>query len=92
MPFWLTVFLAVLFMAHWIAFMRLAIIRGQLYYWLLSLLFLLLTSSFTLRLINPDLSLFGQPVHLLLRYSAWTITAVTIPILVLKLKRGKSKN
>jgi len=72
--------------------MRLAIIRGQLYYWLLSLLFLLLTASFTLRLINPDLSLSGQPVHLLLRYSAWTITAVTIPMLVLKLKRRKSKN
>jgi len=72
--------------------MRLAIIRGQLYYWLLSLLFLLLTLSFTLRLINPDLSLFGQAVHLLLRYSAWTITAVTIPMLVLKLKRRKSEN
>jgi hypothetical protein len=92
MPSWLIVFLAVLFMAHWIAFMRLAIIRGQLYYWLLSLLFFLLTSSFTLRLINTDLSLIGQPLHLLLRYSAWAITAVTIPMLVLKFRRGKSKN
>ena len=85
-------FLAVLFMAHWIAFTRLAIIRGQLYYWLLSLLFFLLTSSFTLRLINPDLTLSGQPLHLLLRYSAWIVAAVTIPMLVLKLRRGKSKN
>ena len=92
MPFWLIVFLVVLFMLHWIAFMRLAIIRGQRYYWLLSLLFFLLTSSFTLRLINPDLSLIGHPVHLLLRYSAWVITAVTIPMLILKLKRSKSGN
>jgi len=92
MPFWLIVFLAVLFMLHWIAFMRLAIIRRQRYYWLLSLLFFLLTASFTLRLINPDLLLSGQPVHLLLRYSAWAITAVTVPMLVLKLRRGKSRD
>ena len=57
------------------------------YYWLLSLLFLLLTSSFTLKALNPELELAGQPVHLLTRFLAWVLTAVTIPILIIRLRK-----
>jgi len=91
MPFWLNIFLIFLFMFHWIAFTRLAMLRGQAYYWLLSLLFFLLTLSFSLRLLNPTLELAGQPLHLLLRYTAWALTGVTIPLLIMRLWRRRSR-
>ena len=90
MPNWLIIFLALLFLAHWIAFTRLAVIRGQLYYWLLSLLFLLLTSSFTIRLLLPDFDIMGQPLHLLFRYTAWALGAVTIPMMILRLRKRRA--
>ena len=91
MPIWMNIFLAFLFLVHWVAFTRLAMLRGQLYFWLLSLLFFLLTLSFSLRLLNPTLELVGQPLHLLLRYVAWALTGVTIPILIMRLRQRLSQ-
>lgn len=91
MPLWLNIFLVFLFLIHWLAFTRLAVLRGQLYYWLLSLLFFMLTLSFSLRYLNPTLELAGQPLHLLLRYMAWVLTGVTIPILIMRLRRRPSR-
>jgi len=91
MPLWLNIFLVILFLVHWIAFTRLAMLRGQVYFWLLSLLFFLLTMSFSLRLLHPTLELAGQPLHLLLRYVAWALTGVTIPILIVRLRQRMSK-
>jgi len=91
MPLWLNIFLAFLFLIHWIAFTRLAVLRGQPYYWLLSLLFFMLTLSFSLRLLSPTLELAGHPLHLLLRYMAWALTGVTIPLLIMKLRRRQSR-
>jgi hypothetical protein len=90
MPDGLILFLAFLFLAHWIAFTRLAVIRGQLYYWLLSLLFLLLTTSFTLRILMPDFELMGQPLHLLFRYTAWALAAVTIPMMIFRVRKRRA--
>ncbi|MFT5350265.1 MAG: hypothetical protein ACI9MF_001081 [Gammaproteobacteria bacterium] len=87
MVFWLNISLALLFLVHWVVFTRLALLRQQLYYWLLCLLFLLLTLSFTLKALNPGLELAGWPVHLLMRYMAWMLAGVTIPLLIIRLKR-----
>ena len=91
MPIWLNVFLIFLFLIHWLAFTRLAVLRGQRYHWLLSILFLLLTLSFSLRLLQPTLELAGQPLHLLLRYMTWALTAVTVPLLLMRLWRRRPK-
>lgn len=90
MPDWLIIFLVFLFFAHWLAFTRLAVVRGLLYYWLLSALFLLLTSSFLARLLAPGWDVAGIPLHLLLRYGAWALAAVTIPMLIARLLRRRS--
>jgi hypothetical protein len=91
MPFWLNVFLVILFLIHWIAFTRLAMLRSLVYFWLLSLLFFLLTMSFSLRLLYPNIEVAGQPLHLLLRYGAWALTGVTIPILIVRLRQRLTK-
>ena len=90
MPAWLNVSLAVLFLVHWLAFTALALRRKQAYYWLLSVLFLLLTSSFALRVLNPTLELAGQPLHQLTRYMAWALAAVTIPMLIIRMRTRRA--
>jgi hypothetical protein len=90
MPNWLIIFLAFLFLVHWIAFTRLAVIHRQLYYWLLSLLFLLLTSSFTTRLLLPGLEIMGKEVYLLLRYTAWALAVVTIPMMIYRIRKRRA--
>ncbi len=82
MPDWLPPILTLLFTAHLVAFLRLAIRRGGAYYWLVVSLFMALTGSFALRWLVPDLALGVTPAHLLLRYVAWSIALITIPMLV----------
>lgn len=89
MPQWLIALLALLFLAHLLAFTILALRRGGGYYWLLAALFLSLTASFTLRLLFPSWQVGGQAVHVMLRYLAWAMSAVTVPILITRLVKRK---
>jgi hypothetical protein len=82
MPQWIFAGLALLFFAHLLVFSNLALRRGDAYYWLLTVMFLALTGSFTLRLLVPDWQVGGQEAHVLLRYLSWAIAAVTLPMLI----------
>ncbi len=87
MPDWLVIALALLFFAHFVAFARLAVLRGGAYYWLVTSLFAALTASFAVRLLAPAWTLGGVALHLWLRYTAWAVAVVTIPMLVTRIRR-----
>ncbi len=91
MPQWLIALLALLFLVHLLAFARLTLRRGGGYYWLLTVLFLALTASFTVRLFFPGWQVGGHALHAMLRYLAWGLAAVTLPMLIARLLRRKKK-
>lgn len=85
MPDWLVIALALLFLAHLLAFARLAVRRGGAYYWMVTALFAALTASFAVRLLAPDHVVGGMATHLWLRYAAWAVAAVTLPWLIARI-------
>ena len=89
MPDWLVAMLALTFLVHWVVFARLATICGGHYYWLVSSVFLVLTASFSLRLFAPGLQLATLPLYLVLRYLAWALAAITLPMLVVRIWNRK---
>jgi hypothetical protein len=82
MPIWLVWFLLVIFVAHLIAFARLAYLHRNLRYALVTLTFVLLVASFSLRLGAPEWMIGQTPVHWLLRYLAWATAVITISWLI----------
>jgi hypothetical protein len=86
---WIVATLAVIFLIHLVVFARLAIIRGERYYWLVSSVFLVLTASFSLRVFAPGIELAAFPLHLSLRYLAWALAAVTLPMLAWRLRKRR---
>lgn len=91
MPQWFIALLALLFLVHLLVFARLVVRRGGAYYFLLTILFLALTASFTVRLMAPGWQLGGQAVHMVLRYLSWALAAVTVPMLIARLWGGRKK-
>ena len=85
MPDWLVIALTLLFFAHFAAFARLAVRRGGAYYLLVTALFAALTASFAVRFLAPAWSLGGVAVHLWLRYAAWAVAIVTVPMMVMRI-------
>lgn len=85
MPDWLVISLTLLFLAHFVAFARLAMLRGGGYYLLVTGLFAALTASFAVRGLAPDWAMGGVAVHLWLRYLSWVMAAVTLPMLVVRI-------
>jgi hypothetical protein len=94
MPQWLPPLMTFLFAIHLAVFGRLAVRRGEAYYWLLCALFTALTASFALRWLAPELAVGSMPLHLAARYGAWGLACVTLPLLVLRVmrrsRRGRS--
>jgi hypothetical protein len=92
MPEWLIAALSVLFLIHLLAFARLAIVQGEAYYWLVSCVFLALTTSFGLRLFAPEIAWGQTPIYLTLRYLAWLLAGISLPMLIRRLwKRRKAR-
>ena len=87
MPHWLPPVLTALFAIHLAVFGRLALRRGEAYYWLLCLLFTALTTSFALRWLLPELAVASMPLHLAARYLAWALACITLPLLAVRLAR-----
>ena len=85
MPDWLVVTLAAIFLVHLVVFTRLAALRGEGYYWLISCIFLVLTASFGLRFFAPEIHFSNFPLYLALRYLAWVLALITLPMLVRRL-------
>jgi len=78
MPHGLIQFLFILFLLHLLAFARLAVLRREGYYFMLSFVFLLLVASFATWLWLPELRLGSFPVYRILRYLAWLAAAISI--------------
>jgi len=87
MPQWLVALLTLLFLVHLVAFARLAVRRGGAYYAMVTGLFVALTASFGTRWVAPGLQLAGQPLYQWLRYAAWIVAAVTLPMLIVRVLR-----
>ncbi|MCC6201690.1 MAG: hypothetical protein IT494_01640 [Gammaproteobacteria bacterium] len=92
MPVWLIWFLLIVFVAHLAVFARLALRHRNLRYSLVTLTFVLLVASFSLRLGAPEWTIGRMPVHWMLRYAAWAIAAITISWLIhLKVAARRAK-
>jgi hypothetical protein len=89
MPDWLVMLLFVVFLVHLMIFVRLGIVRGDGYYWLVSSVFLVLTASFGLRIWAPEIQVVDQPLYQMLRYLAWLLAAITIPTMIWRRVRAK---
>ena len=84
MPDWLIELLIFVFIAHFVAFVRLAYIRKDRRYILVSLTFFLLILSFSTRLWWPRAHLGPISIHWDFRIAAWTST---LAVIVMLLKR-----
>jgi hypothetical protein len=92
MPDWLVAVLCAVFAVHLGVFGRLAITRREPYYWLVTTVFLALTTSFGLRLLAPELAVAEIPLHRMMRYAAWALACVTIPLMIMRLRRRRGSS
>lgn len=93
MPVWLVWFLLIVFVAHLLAFARLAYRHRSPRYALVTLTFVLLVASFSLRLGAPGWAIGSTPVHWLLRYLAWGFAVISIAWLIrVKLAARRERN
>ncbi|PKL94749.1 MAG: hypothetical protein CVV18_07965 [Gammaproteobacteria bacterium HGW-Gammaproteobacteria-8] len=86
---WLSWALMLLFGAHLAGFAVLGWRRREWYYLALVLTFGVLTGSFALRLVAPDLESGGVPLYLWLRYAAWGAAAVSISWTALRMQQRR---
>jgi len=78
-----------LFAAHLIPMLVIGIKRRELYYLAPITTFALLTLTFGLRLFAPEFEVGGRPLHEPVRYAAWTAAAISIPLLVLRIRKRR---
>lgn len=74
----ISLLLLLLFAAHLLGFLLLALRRREWYYLALVLTFTLLTASFAAALFAPGWAVAGAPLFRLLRYAAWVSAAASI--------------
>jgi len=89
MSHWYDTFMFMLFAAHLIPMLIVGIKRRELYYLAPITTFALLTLTFGLRLFSPDFEVGGRPLHDSVRYAAWTAAAVSIPLLILRIRKRR---
>jgi len=83
--------LMLLFAAHLLGFLVLAVRRRQIYYLLLVTTFALLTASFGLYLFAPALAVAGFPAFQLMRYAAWASALLSLGGTVRRLWRRRTQ-
>jgi hypothetical protein len=86
---WYDPVMFLLFAAHLVPMLVVGIKRRELYYLAPITTFALLTLTFGLRLFAPELEVGGRPLHEPVRYAAWTAAAVSIPLLILRIRQRR---
>jgi hypothetical protein len=89
MTHWYNPLMFALFGAHLIPMVVLGIKRRELYYLAPITTFALLTLTYGLRLFAPELEVAGRPLHEPVRYLAWTAAAISIPLLVVRIRQRR---
>lgn len=89
MSHWYDPIMFVLFAAHLIPMLIVGLKRRERYYLAPITTFALLTLTFGLRLFAPELEIGGRPLHEPVRYAAWTAAAVSIPLLILRIRKRR---
>ena len=87
MPKPLLIAIFIIFMIHFIIFLRLSLLRKKSHHILATASFFFLIMFSAVRLWAPRLMLFGHPVHIYFRISAWFTSATTLAVYVRN--RGK---
>ena len=86
MKLWYDPVMLVLFAAHLVPMLFVGFKRRELYYLAPITTFSLLTATFALRVFAPDLQVGDTPLHVPVRYAAWAACAVSIPLLILRIR------
>ncbi len=86
MPEWLVLILLVVFVIHFVVFIRVALKKKERYYWLVSTTFFLLVLSFSSRLWFERIEIAGVPAYWMPRVAAWACTAFAIYLAVQRRK------
>jgi dolichyl-phosphate-mannose--protein O-mannosyl transferase len=89
MGHWYDPIMLVLFAAHLIPMLIIGIRRRELYYLAPITTFALLTLTFALRVFAPEFEVNGRPLHEPVRYAAWTAAGISIPLLVLRIRKRR---
>ena len=87
MPDSLLLAIFIVFVVHFIVFLRLSLLRRKLQHILAATSFFLLMMFSSLRLWAPRVMLHGYPVYMYFRVSAWCTSALTLAVFI----RNKGK-
>ncbi len=87
MPRSLLFSILIIFIIHFVIFLRLSLLRRKAHHVLATVSFLMLIMFSSIRLWAPRMMLFGHPVHIYFRISAWFTSATTLAVYVRN--RGK---
>jgi len=83
--------LLILFLVHLVAFAWLGLKRRELYYLALVITFTLLSAAMATLLAAPEQLLGDWPLHLILRFGAWTAAAITLTWTALRVIRRRRR-
>lgn len=88
---WYDPVMFVMFAGHLVPMLVVGLKRRELYYLAPIITFALLTATFGLRWLAPGFVLGSMtvPLHQALRYIAWIAAAISIPLLVIRIRRRR---